>query len=69
MGIYLSTLCSVVQEQNEQGIGAYNFKYYSFRKLCLGVVYFRGSPFGEGVSVLSITVLNVSKVLHRHSEF
>ena len=46
MGIYLSTLCLVVQEQNKQGIAAYNFKWYSFRILFLGVVHFRGSPFG-----------------------
>ena len=48
-GIYLSTLCSVVTEQNKQGIAAYNFKQYSFKISFLGVVHFRGSPFGESM--------------------
>ena len=66
-GIYLSTLCSVVREQNKQGIAAYNFKQYSFRILFLGVVHFRGQSIwvvhGLGLSVLSITNSRVSRQL------
>ena len=39
----------MVTEQNKQGIAAYNFKQYSFKISFLGVVHFRGSPFGESM--------------------
>ena len=39
----------MVTEQNKQGIAAYSFKKYSFKILFLGVVHFRGSPFGESM--------------------
>ena len=40
---------TVVTEQNKRGTATYNLKQYSFKILFLGVVHFRGSPFGESM--------------------
>ena len=40
---------TVVTEQNKQGTATYNLKQYLFKILFLGVVHFRGSPFGESM--------------------
>ena len=66
MGIYLSTLCSVVREQNNQGIAAYNFKLCSFRISFLGVVHFRGSSFRESMDWGSMFCPSPPLSLHEH---